>query len=105
MDSLTNVVFCSARWLLPTLEVLWGICTFAQSRVTNVHQLYALRFLVGMLEAPVFAGTHFILGTNLPLTPQASAQLTVDKQDHGTPAPNSSNAPACGSSATLWGAW
>ncbi|KAI1483671.1 MFS general substrate transporter [Daldinia eschscholtzii] len=52
-----------ARWLLPTLEVLWGICTFAQSRVTNVHQLYACRFLVGMLEAPVFAGTHFILGS------------------------------------------
>ncbi|KAJ6095703.1 hypothetical protein N7486_006449 [Penicillium sp. IBT 16267x] len=52
-----------ARWLLPGLEVLWGICTFAQSRVTNVHQLYALRFLVGMLEAPVFAGTHFILGS------------------------------------------
>ncbi|KAI1645210.1 MFS general substrate transporter [Daldinia loculata] len=52
-----------ARWLLPALEVLWGICTFAQSRVTNVHQLYACRFLVGMLEAPVFAGTHFILGS------------------------------------------
>lgn len=59
---LTLANICSARWLLPTLEVLWGICTFAQSRVTNVHQLYALRFLVGMLEAPVFAGTHFILG-------------------------------------------
>ncbi|KAI1634300.1 major facilitator superfamily domain-containing protein [Biscogniauxia mediterranea] len=52
-----------ARWLLPTLEILWGICTFAQSRVTNVHQLYAMRFLVGMLEAPVFAGTHFVLGS------------------------------------------
>lgn len=52
-----------ARWLLPTLEILWGIITFAQSRVTNVHQLYALRFLVGMFEAPVFAGTHFILGS------------------------------------------
>ncbi|KAK7757371.1 hypothetical protein SLS62_000383 [Diatrype stigma] len=52
----------SARWLLPALEVLWGLCTFAQSRVTNVHQLYACRFLIGMLEAPVFAGTHFILG-------------------------------------------
>ncbi|KKY35124.1 putative pantothenate transporter [Diaporthe ampelina] len=52
-----------ARWLLPTLEVLWGVVTFAQSRVTDVHQLYALRFLVGMFEAPVFAGTHFILGS------------------------------------------
>ncbi|KAI0001246.1 MFS general substrate transporter [Xylariaceae sp. FL0662B] len=47
-----------ARWLLPSLEILWGVCTFAQSRVTNVHQLYTCRFLVGMLEAPVFAGTH-----------------------------------------------
>jgi sugar phosphate permease len=44
------------------LEILWGICTFAQSRVTNISQLYALRVLVDMLEAPVFAGTHFILG-------------------------------------------
>ncbi|GAD94613.1 hypothetical protein NECHADRAFT_37175 [Paecilomyces variotii No. 5] len=52
-----------ARWLLPTLEILWGICTFAQSRVTNTQQLYALRFLVGMFEAPVFAGTHFVLGS------------------------------------------
>ncbi|KAJ5899567.1 hypothetical protein N7495_004311 [Penicillium taxi] len=52
-----------SRWLLPGLELLWGICTFAQSRVTNVKQLYALRALVGMLEAPVFAGTHFILGS------------------------------------------
>ncbi|KAJ5906096.1 uncharacterized protein N7473_003012 [Penicillium subrubescens] len=52
-----------ARWLLPGLEILWGICTFAQSRVTSVNQIYALRFLVGMLEAPVFAGTHFILGS------------------------------------------
>ncbi|ERS96086.1 hypothetical protein HMPREF1624_07622 [Sporothrix schenckii ATCC 58251] len=52
-----------ARWLLPTLEVLWGIATFATSRTTNVQQLYAIRFLIGMLEAPVFAGTHFILGS------------------------------------------
>ena len=31
--------------------------------MTNVSQLYALRFLVGIAEAPVFAGTHFILGS------------------------------------------
>lgn len=52
-----------ARWLLPTLEVLWGIVTFAQCRVTNIQQIYACRFIIGMLEAPVFAGTHFILGS------------------------------------------
>ncbi|KAK8214324.1 major facilitator superfamily domain-containing protein [Phyllosticta capitalensis] len=52
-----------ARWLLPTLEIFWGIFTFAQSRATTTSQLYALRFLVGLAEAPVFAGTHFILGS------------------------------------------
>ncbi|CAK7214554.1 hypothetical protein SCUCBS95973_002186 [Sporothrix curviconia] len=52
-----------ARWLLPTLEVLWGIATFATCKTTNINQLYAIRFIVGMLEAPVFAGTHFILGS------------------------------------------
>lgn len=52
-----------ARYLLPILELLWGICTFAQSRATTIEQFYALRFLVGMFEAPVFAGTHFILGS------------------------------------------
>lgn len=57
-----NLTDRRARWLLPTLEVLWGIVTFAQCRVTNVHQIYACRFIVGMLEAPVFAGIHFILG-------------------------------------------
>lgn len=49
--------------MLPTLEIAWGILTFAQSRVTSARQLYALRFFVGLFEAPVFAGTHFILGS------------------------------------------
>ncbi|KAI0146644.1 major facilitator superfamily domain-containing protein [Pestalotiopsis sp. NC0098] len=52
-----------ARWLLPCLEVIWGLITFAQSRATNVTQLYVARFFIGALEAPVFAGTHFILGS------------------------------------------
>ncbi|EKG15414.1 Major facilitator superfamily [Macrophomina phaseolina MS6] len=52
-----------ARFMLPTLEIGWGILTFAQSRVTDAKQLYVLRFFVGLLEAPVFAGTHFILGS------------------------------------------
>ncbi|KAL3491048.1 major facilitator superfamily domain-containing protein [Aspergillus germanicus] len=68
-----------ARWLLPTLEILWGICTFAQSRVTNVHQLYALRFLVGMFEAPR-AGTWFIcnpLGTMVSGYLQAAAYTNL----------------------------
>ncbi|KAK9788965.1 hypothetical protein SCARD494_09481 [Seiridium cardinale] len=52
-----------ARWLLPCLEIVWGVVTFAQSRTTTVTQLYVARFFIGALEAPVFAGTHFILGS------------------------------------------
>ncbi|KAI0165114.1 MFS general substrate transporter [Hypoxylon sp. FL1284] len=57
------VFFQVPGMLLMSRPRLWGVCTFAQSRVTTVQQLYACRFLVGMLEAPVFAGTHFILGS------------------------------------------
>ncbi|KAH6680064.1 putative pantothenate transporter [Plectosphaerella plurivora] len=51
------------RWVIPSLEVLWGVLTFAQSRVTHVNQLYALRFLIGATEAPAFTGVHFVLGS------------------------------------------
>lgn len=90
--------------MLPTLEVLWGICTFAQSRVTNVHQLYALRFLVGMFEAPVFAGTHFILGWLNKYIWLSGTVLTIMKV-HGTRVPSYSNEPEHGSSATLSVRW
>lgn len=47
-----------ARWLLPSLEILWGVTTFAQSQVTNVNQLYALRcckyLQLGTQDFPIF---------------------------------------------------
>ncbi|KAF7553121.1 hypothetical protein G7Z17_g3878 [Cylindrodendrum hubeiense] len=51
------------RWVLPALEILWAVLTFAQSRVTNINQLYALRVLIGMTEAPAFTGVHYVLGS------------------------------------------
>lgn len=51
-----------SKYVLPTLEILYGICTFTQCRITTVDQLYAIRFLVGLFEAPSFAGVHLILG-------------------------------------------
>ncbi|KAM0751301.1 MFS general substrate transporter [Meredithblackwellia eburnea MCA 4105] len=52
-----------APYFLPSLEVVWAILTFAQSRVTKPWHLYLLRALVGLAEAPSFAGTHLILGS------------------------------------------
>jgi hypothetical protein len=89
-----------ARWGLPTLEIIWGVLTFCQSKVSNVGQLYALRFLVGVAEAPVFAGTHFILGIVSPNYPLCLSIMT-HSQAHGTKNPSSSSEPELGSSATL----
>ncbi|EXJ83602.1 hypothetical protein A1O1_07225 [Capronia coronata CBS 617.96] len=40
--------------LLPTLELLWSVLTFCTSAVTSVSQLYAIRFLIGLLESAYF---------------------------------------------------
>jgi ACS family pantothenate transporter-like MFS transporter len=40
----------SPRWVIPSLEVGWGIATICTSRVGSYKALYALRFLVGFFE-------------------------------------------------------
>ncbi|CCH45851.1 putative transporter SEO1 [Wickerhamomyces ciferrii] len=54
-----------SKYVLPTLEIFYGVCTFGQSRVTNVDQLYAIRFLVGFWESPSFGGIHYIFYYNV----------------------------------------
>ena len=49
----SNLVLTKIRpsiWI-PTLELIWTILTMCLSRVTSVHQLYALRFFIGLAEA------------------------------------------------------
>jgi ACS family pantothenate transporter-like MFS transporter len=38
------------RWVIPALEVGWGIATICTSAVKSYKALYALRFLVGLFE-------------------------------------------------------
>ncbi|EPE03059.1 allantoate permease [Ophiostoma piceae UAMH 11346] len=52
----------SPRWVIPTLELGWGIATFATSSVKDIHALYALRFLVGFFESGFYPGIHYMLG-------------------------------------------
>lgn len=40
----------SPRWVIPSLEVGWGVATICTSAVKDYHSLYALRFLVGFFE-------------------------------------------------------
>ncbi|OBT56873.1 hypothetical protein VE04_01974 [Pseudogymnoascus sp. 24MN13] len=52
-----------ARWFVPTCEVLWGILTFGQSRLSGASTIYATRFLLGVLETPVASGSLYILSS------------------------------------------
>lgn len=50
-----------ARYYLPTMEVLWSILTFCQSRLQNYQQIFGLRFLLGVLETPASTGSIYLL--------------------------------------------
>ncbi|OAG10872.1 pantothenate transporter liz1 [Paraphaeosphaeria sporulosa] len=49
--------------LIPTLEIIWSILTFCSSSVTNVSQLYAIRFLVGLCESGYFPVMIYLIGS------------------------------------------
>ncbi|KAF9731973.1 hypothetical protein PMIN02_000338 [Paraphaeosphaeria minitans] len=49
--------------LIPTLEIIWSVLTFCSSSVTNVSQLYAIRFLVGLCESGYFPVMIYLIGS------------------------------------------
>ncbi|KAJ5753881.1 uncharacterized protein N7511_008034 [Penicillium nucicola] len=53
----------SPRWVIPSLEVGWGIATICTSSVKSYRALYALRFLVGFFESGFYPGIHYLLGS------------------------------------------
>jgi len=53
----------SPRWVIPSLEVGWGIATICTSTVKSYKALYALRFLVGLFESGFYPGIHYLLGS------------------------------------------
>lgn len=52
-----------ARWLLPGVELLWGVITFAQVRIQNVESVFAVRFILGALAIPSYTGVNYVLGS------------------------------------------
>ncbi|PLB49151.1 MFS general substrate transporter [Aspergillus steynii IBT 23096] len=49
-------------WLIPFLDICWGVFTLLQYRVNGYAELMAYRFLVGWFEAAFFPGMHYIFG-------------------------------------------
>ncbi|EEA23625.1 hypothetical protein EYB25_006348 [Talaromyces marneffei] len=53
----------SPRWVIPSLEVGWGMAVICMSSVKSYQALYALRFLVGIFESGFYPGIHYMLGS------------------------------------------
>ena len=49
--------------LIPTVEILWSICTFCSAAVKTAPQLYAVRFFVGLCESAYFPTVIYMLGS------------------------------------------
>ncbi|KAJ3808924.1 major facilitator superfamily domain-containing protein [Lentinula aff. lateritia] len=61
-DNLMLQILPPRLWL-PLCQIVWGVLTFCTSAVTNVQQVYAIRFFQGIAESSTFVGTHYILGS------------------------------------------
>ncbi|KAK8875041.1 MFS general substrate transporter [Apiospora arundinis] len=51
------------RFLLPGLELVWGVLTIGTYAITNMNQLYPIRFIIGFLEGSCFVGIQYVLGS------------------------------------------
>ncbi|KAL1412032.1 hypothetical protein Q8F55_003029 [Vanrija albida] len=52
----------SPRFVIPALELGWGIFTLASYSVKSYKALYAIRFFVGLFESGFYPGIHYLLG-------------------------------------------
>lgn len=52
-----------ARFMLPVMETIWGVLTFCESAVKTPSQLFAIRFLIGLAEGPIFPSIVYTLGS------------------------------------------
>ncbi|KAE9371716.1 putative allantoate permease [Stipitochalara longipes BDJ] len=50
-------------YYLPAVEFLWTIITFCFAAVQTTKQVFALRFLIGMLESPFAVGVITLMGS------------------------------------------
>lgn len=48
---------------LPIMDSIWAVFTFVIFKITNYHQLYALRFVIGLLGSFFFPTANYILGS------------------------------------------
>ncbi|KAG2225504.1 hypothetical protein INT45_010331 [Circinella minor] len=52
----------SPRWILPTVTVLWGIVDCLISACRDYRGLLVARFMLGVVQSPLYAGAIFLFG-------------------------------------------
>ncbi|KAA8566176.1 hypothetical protein MFRU_056g00340 [Monilinia fructicola] len=57
------LTYIPMHWLIPFLDIAWGIFTLLQYRATGFPELAAYRFLVGWFEAAFFPAMHYLFGS------------------------------------------
>lgn len=63
-------------YLIPFLDIAWGIFTLLQYRVHSFAELAAYRFLVGWFEAAFFPAIHYIFGKLLTVSKDDALTVT-----------------------------
>lgn len=56
------LTYIPLHWLIPFLDIAWGIFTLLQFRVNGYAELAVYRFLVGWFEAAFFPVMHYLFG-------------------------------------------
>jgi MFS family permease len=51
------------NYLVPALDILWGLFTLLQYRASSYSEMMAYRFLVGLFESAYFPAVHYVLGS------------------------------------------
>jgi MFS family permease len=51
------------NYLVPALDILWGLFTLLQYRAASYSEMMAYRFLVGLFESAFFPAVHYVLGS------------------------------------------
>lgn len=59
----TSTILVRPSLYLPTAELLWTVVTFCFAAVQNVRTVFALRFVLGMLESPFAVGVLTLMGS------------------------------------------
>lgn len=56
------ITYVRPSYYLPACEVGWAITTFSFAAVKTSKQVYAMRFLIGLIESPFYIGAMTLLG-------------------------------------------